>query len=76
MRLIRGVGGWEKLNTKDVMQRIMRNAMNNIRRIYTYTWTREDIYTQRKIKAKTKYTPNELSDENSLNTKDIPQVYK
>lgn len=38
----------------------MRNAINDIRRIYTYTQTGEDIYTQRKIKAETKHTPNEF----------------
>ena len=75
-RLICGVGGWEKLNTKDVMQRIMRNAINNIRRIYTYTRTGEDIHTQKKIKTETRHTANELYNQNSLNAKDILQVYK
>ncbi len=74
LRLICGVGGWEKLNTKDAMQRIMRNAINNIRRIYTYTRTGEDTHT--KIKTETRHTPNELYNQNSLNAKDILQVYK
>lgn len=47
MRLICGVGGWEKLNTKDAMQKIMRNAINNIRRIYTYTDRKRLIHTKK-----------------------------
>ena len=48
------VGGWEKLNTKDAMQKIMRNAINNIKRIYTYTRIGKDIHKQRKIKTETR----------------------
>lgn len=68
--------GWEKLHTKDAMQIIIRNAINNIRRIYTYTRTREETHTQRKIKTETRHIPNELYNQNSLNAKDILQVYK
>lgn len=60
LQLICGLGGWEKLITKDAMQRIMRNAITNIRRIYTYARTGKDIHTQRKVKTETRHTPNEL----------------
>lgn len=44
LQLIFRVGGQEKLNTKDAIQKIMCNAINNIKRIYIYIQIEEKIY--------------------------------
>lgn len=54
----------------------MLNAINNIRKIYIYTWTKKDIYIQKKIKIETKHILNKLYNQILLNVKDIFQVYK